>query len=736
MRRRFWELDRVENSIAIKTRKTLLQLERLEDRWAPALLDPLTQPRFVNLLTKPAVMPPTTPGGTHYEVPIVQVQQNLGLINPNNGQPLLTTVWGYNGTYPGPTIEAQRDQPITVHWNNQLISNGTPLPHLLANELMQPLPATGVPLVTHLHGGHTPSTSDGLPEAWATPNYAETGPDFRRQVYQYPNDQPASTLWYHDHAMTMTRLNVYAGLAGFYLIREPFESSLNLPAGNYEIPLAIQDRSFNDDGSLAYPPMNMMSGSVGNFILVNGKAWPALDVEPRKYRFRILNGSDSRFLNLGMTVSGGGTAPIFYQLGTDQGFLEQSRTASSILMGSAERTDVIIDFSDPALAGKSIILTNSAPIPFPNGSNPNSATVGQLMAFRVTKPLIGTDTSQVPTTLRPLPNLGTPVRTRQLLLSFGAGMMGVGAFLGTVADGRLMYADGVTETPNRGDTEIWEFYNSTPSSHPVHMHLTPFQVLSRQGFTATVESNGALSNIQLVGSPSPPLPEHAGEKDTIIVEPGQVVRVLAKFDRPGEYVWHCHMLAHEDNEMMRPIMVNGPALVDNVTINNGTTQRSKVTTMKIDFDSLVNLPTNPADAFELRRQFANDTVTLSAAVTNTDYTSVTLTFTGGPVDFGSLADGRYTLTVFSSQVSNANGALDGNDDGVAGGNYLLVGTPVNGLFRLFGDANGSGSVTAADFNAFRLVYGTAGPSIFDFNGDNQVTASDFNQFRTRYGVMI
>jgi len=814
----------------------------------PTYLDPLTQPRFVNALPIPSVMQPTTPGGTNYEIPVLQVQQDLGLKNPSNGLPLLTTVWGYNGTYPAATIEATRNQPITVHWTNQLISGGTPLPHLLADSLMVPIPASGVPIVPHLHGGHTESASDGIPEAWFTPNFAATGPDFRQQTYRYDNDQPAATLWYHDHANLITPQNVYAGLAGFYILRDPFETALNLPSGAYEIPLAIQDRLFTEDGKLTYPPAPMATGAVGNFILVNGKAWPSLEVEPRKYRFRMLNGSDSRTFNVNMAVQGGGTAPAFVQIGSDQGFLAASRTTTSFLMMAGDRRDVIIDFSDPALTGKTIILNNSATVPFPGGTAPDPATVGQLMAFKVTLPLAGPDTSVVPTTLRPPPDPGTSTNTRQLLLSMGEGPMGFSMLLGTVSAGRMAFDDPVTENINLNDTETWEFYNDTEIAHPMHMHLVQFQVVSHQGFTATTDSvTGALSNIQLVGSPLPPGAEDAGPEDTVMVNPGEVLRVVAKFDRPGEYVWHCHMLTHENMDMMRPIQVrsvlsiadmsiaegnsgsklatftlnlNGPAdfpvtvnfatapgtaiagsdfqstsgvatiplgqtsttitipilgdatgepnetflvslsgvsdgavisdgqatgtildddilpQVASVATNEGAAQRSRVTTIKVNFNSPVTLPMNPANAFQLKRQSDNALVGLTAMVTNGATTSVTFTFTGALSEYGSLADGRYTLTVDASMVSNLAGQLDGNGDGTPSDNYVSPATGPGSIHRLFGDSNGDALVNSEDFAAFRSFFGLAGPSMFDFDGDNQTNSTDFAEFRKRFGLMI
>jgi spore coat protein A len=232
-------------------------------------------------------------------------------------------VWGYgtatqSPTYPGRTIETTVNTPITVRWTNNLLDDfGQPLPHLLPVDTSlhwaQPnnYPYSGVPVVTHLHGGHSESASDGLPEFWFTPGFAETGPQWVKETYSYENDQRAATLWYHDHALGITRLNVYAGMAGFYLLRDGQDTglpdnSLGLPAGKYEVPVVIQDRMFTEDGQLYYPSEPEVEGApapsvlpefFGDHILVNGQAWPVLDVEPTVYRFRLLNGSDSRFYN-------------------------------------------------------------------------------------------------------------------------------------------------------------------------------------------------------------------------------------------------------------------------------------------------------------------------------------------------------------------------------------------------------------------------------------------------------
>lgn len=558
--------------------------------FAQVLLDPLTQPRFVNPLPVPPVIDAT--GGGTFTVDITQFQQDLGLVDPVTGLPLLTTVWGYNGTYPGPTFVVRKDVPIDVLWRNQLVDGaGQPLPHLLPVDTSlhwaSPLnwPFSGVPVVTHVHGGHTESASDGLPDAWFTPGFAQTGHGFVKQTLHYDNDQEAATIWYHDHALGITRLNVYAGLAGYYLVRDANEDALiaagNLPTGPYDLGLAIQDRMFTADGQLHYPSLpptptspnpSVLPEFFGDFILVNGKAWPVLDVEPRQYRFRFLNGSDSRFYNLnlveGPNATGSlpvnATLPAMWQIGSDTGLLNAPVLLKRLLLGTGERADVVIDFSDPAFFGRSFILRNNAKSPFPNGAAADPQTAGQIMMFRVSLPLDpNAPLTPLPANLRPLygpiqPLAATPgVPPRQLILSEMMDQYGrMMPMLGTAAAGAMMWDDPLTENPMLGDTEIWEVYNTTPDAHPVHLHLVSFQILDRQKYRATVDPmTAALTNIKLVGKPQRPSPEESGWKDTAIAYPGERLRVIAHFDREGLYVWHCHILSHEDNEMMRPFYV-------------------------------------------------------------------------------------------------------------------------------------------------------------------------------------
>lgn len=537
---------------------------------APALLNPSTHPKFVNSLPIPKVMEPTAANPTHYDVSVTQFTQNLGLIDPMTNLPMSTTVWGYNGSFPGPTFETKKNTPITVTWKNELYDKTNSLlpvlPHLLPVDLSI-IPwanatdglSGGVPLVTHLHGGHVGSGSDGNPDAWFTPG-ANSG------IYDYPNDQEASTLWYHDHAMGVTRLNVYAGLAGYYIIRDDSENALQLPSGPYEIPIVIQDRMFTATGQLYYPSGAFANGDpsilpemFGDFILVNGKTWPVLNVEPRKYRFRFLNGSDSRFYKLNLGIP-------FVQIGTEGGLLNAPVSLTQMILGPGERKDVIIDFSNPALLGQTLILKNSARSPFPMGVTPDPQTVGQIMAFRVNVPLNTTVADNlIPAALRSPTNqikplvgtLASPVITRELLLieTTDEATGRLKPQLGTSAAGALDYMKPVTEKPFLNDIEEWQIINFTPDAHPIHLHLVNYQIVSRQKFNTSRYVPGNPLSLDLQGQPKPPTADESGWKDTAVMYPGEVTRIRAKFDLPGLYVWHCHILSHEDFEMMRPFEV-------------------------------------------------------------------------------------------------------------------------------------------------------------------------------------
>ncbi len=626
-------------------------------------LPPGSIPKYVTPLVIPPAMPraaapPAVRSIDYYEIAVRQFRQNI--LPAAMG--LTTTVWSYGSAnhpgsfnYPAFTIEASWRKPVRVKWINQLVdANGDYLPHLLPVDQTlhwanppggpagtdthgtDPSPYTGpVPIVTHLHGGHSSEESDGYPEAWYLPTarnipagFARSGSfyqQFRAEaqrllgqawtpgsaVFQYNNDQRAATMWYHDHTLGMTRSNVYAGPAGFYLLRGgPADAvggrlpgpapALGDPAGlrYYEIPIAIQDRSFNADGSLFYPdsraffegldpsqlqipfiPEEACDGPsdispifnpefFGNTMVVNGKTWPFLEVEQRRYRLRFLNGCNSRFLLLELS-----NGLPFWQIGTEGGFLPAPLQLKRLLLGPAERADVIVDFTNVGV-GTEIILQNLGPDePFGGGEPPSDFdqadpdTTGQVMQFRVV-PASGPDTSTPPNELV-LPGIAAlpaATNTRQVSLNevdsetvlvstdadgnivldcAGGEPFGPKeALLGTLANGAGVprnWDDPITENPAIGATEVWELHNFTEDAHPIHIHEILFEVVNRQPF----------------GGPSrPPEPWEAGaRKDTVVAYPGEITRVKATFDRGGLFVWHCHIVEHEDHEMMRPYRI-------------------------------------------------------------------------------------------------------------------------------------------------------------------------------------
>ncbi|MFF4669955.1 multicopper oxidase family protein [Streptomyces sp. NPDC001279] len=602
--------------------------------------------KYVEPLVVPPVMPPMRGAlGAPVENYVIGVRQFRQQVLPP-GLPA-TTVWGYGSTghpgtfhYPAFTIEARSGTPVRVRWRNQLRSHdGRYLPHLLpvdptlhwanppggsrgrdASPVFRstPGPYTGpVPIVTHLHGGLNTEENDGYTEAWYLPDaldvpagYAEVGSFYEEfkgkfeerfgevwnrgeAVFQYANEERASTFWFHDHALGVTRLNVYAGLAGFYLLRggpaDLPEGVLPGPAPRpgdppgrkyYEIPVVVQDRSFHVDGSLHYPAGRRdfdgfggpyIPGSdippiwnpelFGNTMVTNGRTWPFLRVEPRRYRFRLLNGCNSRYLILKITTHPLAHRPVraalpFWQIGSEGGFLPAPVQLDQLLIAPAERADVVVDFTS-LTAGTELYLINEGPdAAFQGGkagtdfSPADPATTGQIMKF-VTGTLTAPDRTVPPgrLSLPPFEPLGEASRVRRLSLSEqnSASLPHIGPrrmLLGTLdrkgAAVPMHWGDPITENPALGATEVWEIHNFAKDAHPIHVHEVQFQVLGRQ----------------TAGRPAQPAEAwERGFKDTVIAYPGGVTRLKATFDRPGRYVWHCHMLEHEDNEMMRPYTI-------------------------------------------------------------------------------------------------------------------------------------------------------------------------------------
>ena len=656
------------------------------------LSDPSMQPKFVNPV--PNALDPGfvfQSSTNSYTIAVQQMTQNTGLLG-TDGVPVPTTVWGYGlngpgGTWPGMTLEARSGTPIEVFWQNKIPKG----PYLLTGKdngsdgnfegrpvvdtnlhWAYSLPGydgytideTGVPIVPHLHGGHTDFQFDGNPEFFFSPGHVVRGPQWVDKKFVYHNDQPAGTLWYHDHALGITRLNVYTGMAGFYILRDDndtgaYGNPLDLPAFPYEAAFAIQDRMFKDNGELFYPafpgdpfyadfitgegadlpPDLFLNGGptalaefFGDHMLVNGTAWPVMQVEPRNYRLRFLNGCDSRFLvaqffevPAGATDFTDATGPLpFTVIGSDQGLASAPTEVDTLLMETGARYDVIVDFKTVANGSRVIMKNIGGDEPF-GGDIPGPQVFGEtdrIMAFDVVLPLDSSIDDVAPTGIDFGPNVPTKAdRVRKLALFEGTDEFGrLQPLLGTAEpatdyagtpilwpdddeykaaglegqmEGSIAWHSPTTENPKLGDTEEWEIWNTTGDAHPVHLHLVHFEVLGRELIkwdSATrggdvvlagddeaqgngtylvgqpvVQHNGKEGNGFRIGNPTTsnrplrPPPEYVENtpKDMVTALPGQVTRIRATFDKPGRYVWHCHILSHEDHEMMRVLHV-GP----------------------------------------------------------------------------------------------------------------------------------------------------------------------------------
>lgn len=601
-------------------------------------LDPLTIPKYINQLVKPPVYKPYVMKyyekkegkcykgiKHHYRIDMAETYQQM--LPP--GLPK-TKVYGYGGfvvdprtgrtryslSAPGATFEARRGIPIEVKWVNKL--KGKHMfavdptlhwanPNNMPMDPQKPWPAFPpgfykaqwpIPTVTHLHGGEVASDSDGHPDAWFTHN-KKYGPAYVSSTYTYLNQQEEATFWYHDHAMGITRLNVYAGLAGFYLLRDWKQSRYdsdcrerewNLPYGKYEIPLLIQDKLFNTDGSLLFNNVGLnpdihpywVPGLLGDTIVVNGKVWPNLYVDRSQYRFRLLNGSNTRFYNL--SISNG---MKFIQIGSDGGFLKHPVELTSLLLAPAERADILVDFSK-IVPGTIIRILNDARAPFPFGAPPNPETVGQIMQFTVLSRKPKRKSVRLPETLNHIEKLIPNEPERIVTLN---DIIGPGGPQAMFLNGQ-MWSDTPTENLKVGSTEDWCIVGMTAGAHPVHLHLIQFQLINRQNYKVEEyqrkweEVNGPMPlhhppkivpiEPYLIGEPIPPNENELGWKDTIISNPGQVTRIRVRIApqnipvckvKPGDnyfpfdpskgagYVWHCHLLDHEDNEMMRPMKI-------------------------------------------------------------------------------------------------------------------------------------------------------------------------------------
>jgi spore coat protein A len=440
-----------------------------------------------------------------------------------------TRLWTYGaaqgGNWPGPTIETRSGQGLTVEWANELPGKHfLPIDHRLHGaDAAKP----EVRAVVHLHGGKTPPESDGWPEDWYVPGKSAT--------YHYPNNQDPAMLWYHDHAMGINRLNIYAGLAGAYIIRDAQEDALNLPGGPFEVPLILCDRFLLRDGNLDYPDSGEPGAPwvpevFGNVMTVNGKVTPYLDVEPRKYRFRVLNASNGRFYHLSLS-----NGQPFHQIGTDQGLLPAPIAVQDFVLAPGERVDLVVDFKDRL--GEQIILNNDS---FP------------MMQFRVGRVKVA-DPSALPAALRPVPKILESQATQTRMMTINEYMDRGGESMMMLLNG-CHWSTPITERPKLNSTEIWSLRNPTEDSHPIHLHLVRFQILDRRPFDEfTFKTTG---QVRFTGPAEPPEPYESGWKDTVRAHSLMLTRFIVRFEGyPGRYVYHCHVLEHEDNEMMRPYEV-------------------------------------------------------------------------------------------------------------------------------------------------------------------------------------
>ena len=491
-------------------------------------LDPGSLARFVDPLPLQQIAKPVeyriAPGGSGERVPFYRVPMRAISVQLHRYLPP-TIQWSYGGSVPGVLLDTRSGEGQLIEWINELPQKHfLPIDHTLhgAEKGLHEARA-----VVHLHGGRTPAASDGYPEDWYVPGNSRT--------YYYPNRQDAALLWYHDHAMGINRLNIYAGLFGLYIVRDAVEDALHLPSGKYEISLVLADRSLKPDGQLSYPvspdPERPWVPEVfGEAHLINGKLFPYLDVEPRRYRFRILNGANGRFYRLSLS-----NGAAMQQIGTDQGLLPAPVPVKYLQLAPGERADIVIDFAESRGARP---LLKSEPL--------------ELMQFRVSSAPVS-DPSTLPSTLRPVPRLAesSAVQTRRLTLDENMNL--VAESMGMLLN-KTPWHSMVTEKPVLNTTEIWELVNLTGDVHPIHLHMVRFQILDRRRFDAYDYITA--HKLRFTSPPMPPEANESGWKDTVRVNSHTVTRIIVPFvGYPGRYVWHCHILEHEDNEMMRPYVV-------------------------------------------------------------------------------------------------------------------------------------------------------------------------------------
>ena len=537
-------------------------------------------------------------------------------------------IWGYDGTVPGPTIETERGQHVIIDWLNEIDApmpvavtiapahagpDGVPVqcvPGMSGGTPSAPARALSGYTVVHLHGGLTPASYDG----WAENLFAPGQP----AVFHYALNQRAALLWYHDHVMGVTKYGVYAGLAGLWIVRDERERELNLPEGPpYEVPLLIQDRNFDVDaqarmtGRLLHKTDPDVMEAFAPFTVVNGVIWPVLGVQPATYRFRVINGSNARTFRLVLWRDGAPDLQRITQIGTDHGLMHApcALPAAGLTLSSAERADLLVDFSD-LHPGTELTLLNTASAPFDGAPFPASDAehtanldgllpYPQVMMFRVTEGIptrrpapatLATDfTAPSADELAAAPHRAILLVERELdgepsMLTMRELEAVDEDYTGpvvTVADARLLtryrvvaahFEDTTTFFPMLEQYEVWRLINLTEDTHPIHVHLDPFQIVARRPLRFEVP-DGAIADRDITASiwlERDPQDElgHAiddnerGLKDTIRVNPKEVVDIAVRFTAyAGRYMYHCHILEHEDRDMMRPFVTMPPELM-------------------------------------------------------------------------------------------------------------------------------------------------------------------------------
>ncbi|KAH7293728.1 hypothetical protein KP509_28G039300 [Ceratopteris richardii] len=473
-------------------------------------------------------------------------------------------------TVPGPSIVAIREVKTYVRWENHL-----PDEHIFEIDRTLDLANStkGIPTVVHLHGSVSEPSSDGNARSWFTRGFHVRGEKWMREHYVYHNSRTTSNMWYHDHALGYTRINILAGLFGAYKVINPeLERSLGLPEKRFDIQLVVMDRSFTRTGQIFInstgnnPKLHpeWQPEYFGNVIIVNGKAWPYMNVQKRKYRFRIINASNARFFRFALDDGSN-----FIQIGSDSFYLQAPLHLKSILVAPSEIIDIVIDFS--RAKKRTLILTNDAAYPFPDGDLPGERD-GKLLKFLIKDKKVN-DRSRVPALLQPVKKLSEQHATvsRNIVLFEFDSPTGEPTKL---LINFVSFSAPVTELPRHGTTELWHIINLTPDNHPFHIHLVGFQVLYQRKLLNVDELSACTIKYKGVdacgienyvdGEAIPPPSNEAGWKNVFKMQPFYVTSILVHFamidsglfpfdptDEPG-YAYHCHILDHEDNMMMRP----------------------------------------------------------------------------------------------------------------------------------------------------------------------------------------